>query len=109
MRELPRCGVAMKITTRTNGSGLTKSARCRSSRVSALTSSVVEGLAADGVPEARARVDGRHLGEQPTLAVPDHDHLLQRRIRALGVELRTASVSASRSSMAEYGIGLPVS
>ena len=49
---------------------------------------VVEGRPADGLPEARARIDGRHLGDQPTLAVPDHHHLVQRGIRPLGVELR---------------------
>ena len=49
---------------------------------------LVDGLPADGVPDARARIDRGHLGEQAPLAVPDHDHLAQRGVRALGIELR---------------------
>src|SRR5262249_27956752 len=42
---------------------------------------VGERPAADRVPETCCGIDHEHLGEQPALAVPDHDHLVQRRVR----------------------------
>src|SRR5262245_36404234 len=49
---------------------------------------LLDGLPADSVPQARAWIDGRHLDDEPPLAMAHQDHLMERRIRALGIELR---------------------
>src|SRR5262249_5777950 len=48
---------------------------------------IVERLSAHGIPEPCPRIDGRHLGKQSALTVPDDHHLPQCCVSPVGVEL----------------------
>src|SRR5215475_446616 len=48
---------------------------------------VIERPLAYCIPEPSPGIDGRHLGKQSALAVPDDHHLPQRRIRPIRIEL----------------------
>ena len=60
-----------------------------------------ERFVADVVPEPRPTVDGRELGQETALAVPDHHHAAEGRVLARGVESCTVVVSAARRRPAE--------
>jgi hypothetical protein len=49
---------------------------------------LLQRLAADRIPELIPGTDGLHLDQEPSLTVPDQDHLPQGRISPLGVEPR---------------------
>src|SRR5262249_6697803 len=70
---------------------------------------VIERPLAYCIPEPSPRIDGRHLGEQSALAVPDDHHLPQRCIGPSGSSCWTTKRRDVRSTSAEYVIGLPVS
>src|SRR5262245_8986118 len=48
---------------------------------------IVERPSAYRIPEPCPRIDGRHLGKQSALTVPDDHHLPQRCIGPIGIEL----------------------
>src|SRR5262245_60113832 len=48
---------------------------------------IVERPSAYRIPEPSPGIDGRHLGKQSALTVPDDHHLLQCCIGSIGIEL----------------------
>ena len=62
---------------------------------------LVEGLPADGVPQAIAGADGLHLDQQAALAVPDEHHSAECRVLALRIHPRHRG--GDRVAQAERG------
>ena len=96
----------MKITRVTNGSGLKNIVRAAKSRVSGSSSAFVKRNRRDIVPEAIAAIDDHHLGQEPALAVADHNHLVKRRVLSLGIDafahrLRAIPANASRTTRSD--------
>ena len=85
--KLPRCGVQMKTTVVTEGSGSTKIVRRSMSLVSADILDLLDRNFVVGIPEARAAVHYGHLGEQTSLTVADDHHLVHGGILALWIEV----------------------
>ena len=66
-----------------------RTGRCRSSSFVVVRElRLLERLVADPAPEAVARVDRRHLGQQAALAVAEHDHVAQAGVGASRVGAR---------------------
>ena len=68
----------------------------------------IGGTIADEPPQPGPTVLDHHLGQQSAHAVADEDHPLERRIRAVGVELSPHLHQVAPQQRAEYGIGSPV-
>ena len=102
----PRCGVARKTTRLTNGSGLKKRYVRSSSSTSCGPMISFERPVRVEPPELIAAVDGHHVAEQATHAVPQQDHPIEGRVAAvrvvhlLGLDRGTRAGSPRRSGLA---------
>ena len=95
-RNEPRCGVAMNTTRETNGCGSKKSERFRIARDSGARSNSSIGRRATLLQKRVAALDDHQLGQQAALRVTDHDHLPQRGILAVRIELRDDALQRLR-------------
>ena len=67
---------------------------------------LIEVFVRDGAPECVAAFGDRQFGKQPALAVPDDDHLPQRRIFAFGIEFVDLAVNVHTQFSRGVGDGV---